>query len=84
MTWERQGDAARRRRDRLDGAARKERSSCRLHLEARRRHTVRTVEGWREANGERSLYRIRTSGGMRCLISLDSGREIWWMERACH
>lgn len=46
-----------------------------------RRHTVRTVEGWREANGERSLYRIRTSGGMRCLISLDSGREIWRMER---
>jgi hypothetical protein len=46
-----------------------------------RRHVVRAVEGWRATGGARSLYRIRTSGGMRCLISLDSGRRIWRMER---
>lgn len=46
-----------------------------------RRHSVRQVEGWREADGSLRVYRIRTAGGMRCLISLDPGRSVWRMER---
>jgi hypothetical protein len=46
-----------------------------------RRHSVRQVESWRQAGSSLRLYRVRTAGGMRCLISLDSRREIWRMER---
>lgn len=46
-----------------------------------RRHLVRAVEAWREGGRARSLYRIRTAGGMRCLISVDSSRTAWRMER---
>jgi hypothetical protein len=46
-----------------------------------RHHTIRLVEAWREAGASLRLFRVRTTGGMRCLISLNLGQEIWRMER---
>ena len=48
------------------------------------RHEVRSWEGRPPAAGRRDgqrLYRVRTSTGLRCMLSEDVGRGLWRLER---
>lgn len=53
-----------------------------------RRHRVRRVDGYRSQfrshaheNSERRYYTLRTSGGLRCVLTQDVRRGIWTMDR---
>jgi hypothetical protein len=53
-----------------------------------RRHRIRSVEDYQMKTGrgrngsyKRHVYRLRTSSGMHCQLSLDVGRGAWRMDK---
>ncbi len=48
---------------------------------AGRQPSVAGRGGWSSYRSRLDLVRLRTSSGMRCILSCDVGRDLWRMER---